>query len=150
MYRKGVSALIVNKKEEFLLVNLESFENKYFAIPGGGLNEKESLEEAIYREIKEELNIEKEDLKYIGKSKTALEIKFKVIKITDQNKEYDGSKRYFFGFNFIGKDDKIKVRKGEVRTYKWVPFSELHNYLLFDNQLIETSEKIMEIFHNKK
>ena len=39
MYRKGVSALIMNKNKELLLVNLMSFEEKYFAIPGGGLEE---------------------------------------------------------------------------------------------------------------
>ncbi len=45
MYRKGVSALIVNKNQEFLLVNLESFEHRFFAVPGGGVVENEALEE---------------------------------------------------------------------------------------------------------
>lgn len=43
MYRKGAAALIVNNKSEFLLVNLESFREIYFAIPGGGAEEGESL-----------------------------------------------------------------------------------------------------------
>jgi ADP-ribose pyrophosphatase YjhB (NUDIX family) len=50
MYRKGVSALIINKNDEFLLVNLKSFEEKYFAIPGGGVEQGETLEDAVYRE----------------------------------------------------------------------------------------------------
>lgn len=54
MYRTGTSALIINKEEKLLLVNLESFEERFFAIPGGGLDEGEALEEAAYREIKEE------------------------------------------------------------------------------------------------
>lgn len=37
MFRTGVSALILNESDEPLLVNLESFEEQYFAIPGGGL-----------------------------------------------------------------------------------------------------------------
>lgn len=41
MYRKGVSSLIINSKQEFLLVNLQSFKEIYFAIPGGGLEEGE-------------------------------------------------------------------------------------------------------------
>ncbi len=52
MYRKGVSALILNTKKEFLLVNFNSFEDKYFAIAGGGVEEGESLNVAVYREIK--------------------------------------------------------------------------------------------------
>ena len=51
MYRKGVSALVINDQQEFLLVNLESFEERFFAIPGGGLDAGESLESAVYREL---------------------------------------------------------------------------------------------------
>jgi ADP-ribose pyrophosphatase YjhB (NUDIX family) len=51
MYRKGVSTLIINNRKEFLLVNLESFEEDKYAIPGGGIEEEESLEDAAYREI---------------------------------------------------------------------------------------------------
>jgi ADP-ribose pyrophosphatase YjhB (NUDIX family) len=68
MYRKGVSAIIINKKDEFLLVNLESFEDRYFAIPGGGVEQGETLENVVYREISEELNIEKKSLQFIGQS----------------------------------------------------------------------------------
>ena len=148
MYRKGVSAIIINNKNEFLLVNLESFEDKYFAIPGGGIESQESLEDAVCREIKEELNIEKKSLLLIGKSDLPIIIKFKTIKINDDGKEFDGMERYFFGFKFIGNENQIKVRKGEVRAYKWVTFDQLKNYLLFDNQLQETLEKIKEIFTN--
>jgi len=144
-FRKGVSALIINNKKEFLLVNLESFKNKYFAIPGGGIDHEETLKDAVYREIQEELNIEKQSLLLVGKSDLPIIVKFKTIKINN-GKEFDGMERYFFGFKFIGNNNQIKVRKGEVRTYKWVAFDQLKNYLLFDNQLEETSEKIIEIF----
>ena len=146
MYRKGVSALIINKNKEFLLVNLESFKECFFAIPGGGIEDRESLEDAVYREIKEELSIEKKSLLLIGKSDLPIIIKFKTIKFNDDDKEYDGMERYFFGFKFIGDENQIKVRMGEVRTYKWVPSVQLKDYLLFDNQLQETLEKIEEIF----
>ncbi|MDZ4205732.1 MAG: NUDIX hydrolase, partial [Patescibacteria group bacterium] len=66
MYRKGVSAIIINKKNELLLVNLESFEDKYFAIPGGGIESKESLEDAVYRELNEELGIKEKNLQIVG------------------------------------------------------------------------------------
>ncbi|MFH1233621.1 MAG: NUDIX domain-containing protein [Patescibacteria group bacterium] len=150
MFRKGVSTIITNNKNEFLLVNLESFEDKYFAIPGGGVEQEETLEDAVYRELNEELNIEKKSLLLIGKSDLPITIKFKTIKFNDDGKEFDGMERYFFGFKFIGNENQIKVREGEVRAYKWVTFDQLKNYLLFDNQLKETSEKIIEIFDIEK
>ena len=77
MYRKGVAALIVNTKQELLLVNLESFEEKYFSIPGGGQDKGESLEGAAYREIKEELDIDKHDLELVGMSNSPIVFDFK-------------------------------------------------------------------------
>ncbi len=146
MFRKGVSALIINKKQEFLLVNLESFEPHFFAIPGGGLENNETLEDAAYREIEEELGINKKSLEFIGQCKEPLQFKFKTIKLNRDGKEYEGSERYFFGFRFIGNDDEIKLQEFEVRAYKWVSFNDLKDYLLFDNQLEETSEKLLELF----
>ena len=146
MYRKGVSALIVNENNEFLLVNLESFEDKYFAIPGGGVEQGETLEDAAYREIHEELGIGKRSLQLVGRSEISVRFRFKEIKLTHNGKEYEGSERYFFGFRFLGADDEIKPHDGEVRVCKWAPFAQLKDYLLFDNQLQETSEKIAEIF----
>ena len=146
MYRTGVSALIINKKEEFLLVNLKSFEERFFAIPGRGLDQGESLEEAVYREIREELGIEKSSLELLGKSDLPLRFRFKEITLNRNGNKYEGSERYFFGFRFIGNDHEIMLQENEVRSYTWVKFSELKEYLLFDNQLEETSEKIIEIF----
>ena len=146
MYRKGVSAIIINKKNEFLLVNLKSFEDKYFAIPGGGVEQKETLKDAIYREIKEELNIEEKSLLLIGKSDLPIMVKFKTIKFNDNGNEFDGMERYFFGFEFTGEDSEIKLQEVEIRSYKWVSYNDLKDYLLFDNQLQETLAKIAEIF----
>lgn len=146
MYRKGISALIVNKNKEFLLVNLKSFEDKYFAIPGGGVEDGETLTQAAYREIQEELSIPESSLEYVGKSESPLMFKFKVVKITREGVEYEGSERNFFGFNYIGNEDEIKLQESEVKAYIWVSFADLNKYLLFDNQLKETSEKILKIF----
>ena len=149
MYRKGVSALIINTSNEFLLVNLNSFEERFYAIPGGGGVEGESLEDAAYREIMEELGIKAESLELMGKDDTPLQFTFKTSKIKN-GVEIIGSQRYFFGFKFIGDDSEIKLQEDEVRAYKWVSFAELDKFLLFDNQLAETSEKIFELFPQLK
>lgn len=145
-FRKGVSALIMNNKNEFLLVNLESFESHFFAIPGGGVEQGETLKEAVYRELDEELGVKQKHLQTVGQSNISVRFRFKVIKMNRDGIKYGGSERYFFGFNFIGDEKMIIPKPGEVRSYNWVSFNDLKDYLLFDNQLAETTEKILELF----
>lgn len=146
MYRQGVAALIINNDQEFLLVNLESFASRYFAVPGGGVEPGESMEEAVYRELEEELGLTKDSLQLVGRSRSPVRFNFKTITLERNGKEYAGSERYFFGFRFIGFNEEICPGPGEVRVFKWVPLTELKDYLLFDNQLERTLKKIKELF----
>lgn len=145
-FRKGVSALILNKENKFLLVNLQSFEEKFYAVPGGGVENSETLEEAVYREIEEELGIKKVFLEYLSSSKEPHYFKFKTKKLFRDGMEYDGSERYFFGFRFTGNDSDIVLQESEVRDYAWVAYGELKDFLLFQNQQEETVLKIHELF----
>jgi hypothetical protein len=96
------------------------------------------------------LGIEKKSLQFVGQSDIPSRFKFKVIKMNRNGIEYEGSERYFFGFRFVGANNEIKPKDGEIRFYKWVPFVQLKDYLLFDNQLKDTQEKIKEIFTDFK
>lgn len=145
MFRKGSAVIIINSDKEFLLVNLEAFEEKNFAIPGGGQDLNESLLECAYREIKEELNIEKAALEYINESTNPLKFYFRSPQVRD-GVEYVGSERHYFGFKFIGENSGIIPMSGEVRSHKWVKYEDLKNYLLFEQQLEDTQIRIIEIF----
>ncbi len=145
-FRKGVAALILNSENELLLVNLESFATHFFAIPGGGIEKQETLEEAVYREIEEELGIDESLLRLVGKNDVPLRFTFTTKKLHRDGVDYDGSERYFFGFRFLGDSTNIRPQEGEVRSYKWASFEELKEYLLFENQLTETMEQIRKIF----
>lgn len=150
IFRKGVSALILNKNQEVLLVNLRSFETKFYAVPGGGIEAGETLDDAAYREIKEELGISKKLLESVGMSTSPIKLLFKTGKLKRDGVEYDGMERFFFGFHFLGKDDYITLQSDEIRGYKWVTFSNLKDHLLFENQLEDTTEKLLELFPHLK
>lgn len=145
-YRTGISSLVLNDKNEILLINLQSFEDRYYAIPGGGLEPSESLENAAYRELEEELGIQRKFLVLTNKSDEPIRFLFKTKKLNRDGVQFDGSERYFFGFRFTGKDSDISPDNKEIRTYKWVPYTDLEDHLLFENQLEETRSKILEIF----
>lgn len=145
MYRKSIAAFIINDKKEFLLVNLTGFKESCFAIPGGGLEINETLKEAAYREIKEELNIGKELLEFITSSDIPVRFNFKEKKTFPDGNTYDGQERNFFAFNFLGNDADIKIEEKEIRKYLWCKYEDMKNYLFFDDQLKDVQDKIKEM-----
>ena len=61
--RVAVKILVFDNENKIALIGRS---NKYFLLPGGGVEAGESLEEACRREIKEEVGCEIEEIKEIG------------------------------------------------------------------------------------
>lgn len=59
-----VGALILNDKNEILLIKSFKWKDK-FTIPGGHIEIGESIEEALRREVKEEVNLDIEVIKFL-------------------------------------------------------------------------------------
>ncbi|MEI8363989.1 MAG: NUDIX hydrolase [archaeon] len=141
MYRKGVSVFILNNKKEFILVSATGKSN-YWKIPAGGVENNETEEDTIQREVKEELGIEMKSLsksKYIDKFDWPNEIrqqKFKETRIY-----YEGQERSVF-FAKIKQNQKFKLQKKEICDYKWVNKDNYQQYIIIPSQL-KFMEKII-------
>lgn len=148
MYRKGVSAIIINNQDQILLVNLVAFEHHFFDIPGGGLERGETLEQAVYREVEEELGINQSQLELKGISKEPLRFTFKGDPLIRDGITYTGQERTFFALRFMGAESDIELNEDEIRKYIWCNYNDLGNYLLFENQLEDTQMMIRGIVPN--
>lgn len=63
----GVGGLIINNSNELLLIlRKKSPEKNFWSIPGGAIEFGETAENAVIREVKEELNIDCKIKKFIG------------------------------------------------------------------------------------
>ena len=140
MYRKGVAIIILNSNNQILLVNLMSFEKRFFAIPGGGIEVGESNKEAIVREVYEELGLSSDKFMIVKEAKLPISFKFSKGPRIMHGKEYIGQTKHYFLAKFLGNDSDINIKLNtlEVRKYIWANYEDLHKYLLFDGQLEAT------------
>ena len=110
LWRRTVSCWIMNEKGEVLLqkrtANKIRNPNKW-AKTGGQVEAKETVEEAIYREVKEELGIE---------------IPKEQIKVVDIHKSDNKSRRFAYNFIFVVnyKINDYILQKEEVTEVKYV------------------------------
>ena len=135
LYRKGVAVIIENDKSEILLVNLTSFEEQYFAVPGGGSDEGESVEETAFREVFEELGIARDKLEIIAIAKDPIRFTFKKGPKIMHGVEYVGQEKLYIHAKFLGTDEDIKLASDEVRAYVWTTVEDMGNYLKFPGEL---------------
>lgn len=115
LWRRTVSCWIMNGKGEVLLqkrtANKKRNPNKW-AKTGGQVDCGETVEEAIYREVKEELGIE---------------IPREQIKVEDIHKSNDKNRRFAYNFIFIVnyKIEDYILQKEEVSEVKYVTIEEM-------------------------
>ena len=119
-----VSAILINDMEEILLTKRirAPFKN-WWDLPGGFVDEKETLEGAITRELKEEIGSYIDNLEYVGSFEIDYPFQNEIVPAVTAN--------------FIGKivgDINIKIGD-DVSDYKFVPIKEIKiNTIAFKKQ----------------
>lgn len=145
-FREKSMGIVIDDDNNFLIVQLNGYGESDWNFSGGGLEKGESSEQAVLRELKEELGTNK--FKILGKSKKISQYEWPsyVIakRLRNEGKTWRGQKVRSFLVKFTGKKEDIKPDPGEIRKIKWVKYKELKDYLNFPNQLKETKEKLRE------
>jgi non-canonical (house-cleaning) NTP pyrophosphatase/8-oxo-dGTP pyrophosphatase MutT (NUDIX family) len=145
IYRNKSSAVLINKLNQYLLVQLQSYGENDWNIPGGGIEEDESPEEALLRELKEELGTD--NFKILEKSKIKDKYNFPdfvIVRELKKGNKYKGQIQTQFIVQFMGNENDIKIQKEEIRKYKWVDYKDLETHLTFPGQWKNIKEVIME------
>jgi ADP-ribose pyrophosphatase YjhB (NUDIX family) len=109
---KRVSAIVI-KNDKLLLIHRFKNGDEYWVVPGGGVEDEETLNEALIREVKEETSLDLLSSKQVGSF------------------EQPEHQHYFFkcvlqkGEPSIGGPEKDNSTKDNVYILEWVPVSKV-------------------------
>ena len=123
-YRENVGIVICNDQRKVLWARRTGEEAWQF--PQGGINKGESAEEAMYRELKEEVGLDPHNVQILARTKGWL--KYDVPKSwirRDCRDRYRGQKQIWFLLRFTGKDSDVFLKnteKPEFDDWRWDSF----------------------------
>lgn len=145
-----VECIIFRKKKnffEFLLLKRIEKKGGFWQPPCGGLENKESIIEAAYREIFEETNISKKDILNVIEN----------VHCFDINKHYitgepiQPIKEYVLGFE-VNPETEVSIFKNvctEHEKFAWISFEDSIKMLKWDNNK-EAFEKLNDLLKTNK
>ncbi len=145
-YRKGVIAIVIDMDNSFLLIQKIGYKDSEWNFLGGGREEGETLEQNLFRELKEEISSERPDFEIIGISTHKIEYDYPsdtVLKV--HGGKYRGQSYDQVVLRFIGNKDKLVFTTKEFRGHKWVKADDLAEHLTFPNQYENHKSAINEL-----
>ena len=149
-YRKGVIGLVIDKKERILLVQMIDYGDNHWRFPGGGVDKGESDNNALLRELEEELQTNKFEIvkksKHVNKydwSDEVIERQYK-----KKGKRWRGQQQSQFLVRFTGRKPDIKPDPKELKKIKWVSVESLEKHLVFPRQWELAELVIKELIDN--
>lgn len=135
MKRINGRAIIIDGDEVILMFRRKIKDgavNEYYAIPGGGKEENESIEECVKREIEEEFSLNVEVKDYLGKVED------------DKNIGYIYSAKIVSGTLKLGGEELEHNKEENYYEVRKVKLSEIDNINLFEENK-ELIKKAIEL-----
>lgn len=122
-YRENVAIVIINKDRKVLWAKRAN-ENAW-QFPQGGVKSNEKIEDAMFRELKEEVGITKDKVKILGKTNDWLYYDVPKNWIRKDNYLYKGQKQIWFLLEFLGGENDIFLKnatKPEFDNWSWIDY----------------------------
>lgn len=138
-YRPGVGMMVINRENKIFVGQRLDNKNSAWQMPQGGIGPHEETDQAMLRELQEEIGTR--NVEIIVKSKTWYKYELPT-ELSGKlwNGKYKGQKQIWFALRFRGNDDEININTyhPEFRSWKWVDKEELLELVIpFKHDLYE-------------
>ena len=121
-YRKNIGIILCNSKNKLLIC--KRLKEDSWQFPQGGFEKNESSENAMFRELFEEIGLQKNDIVILGKTNKWLKYDLpKKYQRKTNNQLCVGQKQIWFLLRLISNDKSINLRtskKPEFDDWEWV------------------------------
>ena len=120
-YRRCVGMMILNNIKEILVGRRLDHPSGFWQMPQGGIDENENPEEAVWREMMEEIGTNKAKLLKISSQWINYDIPSETLKTLPWGHKYIGQTQKWFAFQFTGEENDINVGtvNPEFSEWKW-------------------------------
>jgi putative (di)nucleoside polyphosphate hydrolase len=121
-YRKNIGIILCNSKNELLIC--KRIKENSWQFPQGGFEKNESSEDAMFRELFEEIGLQKNNIAILGKTKKWLKYDLpKKYQRKTNNQLCVGQKQIWFLLRLISNDQSINLctsKNPEFDAWEWV------------------------------
>lgn len=122
-YRPNVGIIIANDKGQVLWARRVGQDAWQF--PQGGIDPKESVEEALYRELKEETGLDPESIEIVGSTRGWLRYKLPKRMLRQNTSSFIGQKQRWYLLKMLAEDEAVSFTHADTPEFdhwRWVSY----------------------------
>lgn len=124
-YRANVGIVLCNAQNQVLWAHRVNQDERAWQFPQGGIHLNENPEQAMYRELYEEVGLMPKDVELLGQTQDWLCYEFGKTKLTSKGEHYIGQKQLWFLVRLLAEDSQICLNKQQPQEFdkwRWVDY----------------------------
>jgi putative (di)nucleoside polyphosphate hydrolase len=122
-YRPNVGIIVANDKGQVLWARRVG--QQAWQFPQGGINEGESMEAALYRELKEEIGLSETQVEIVNSTRGWLRYKLPKRYLRQNNTSFVGQKQKWYLLKMLTGDEQVRFDQSatpEFDHWQWVSY----------------------------